>query len=195
MITTTIRLYSPLTDKDTENLSAGDRVLLNGTIYTARDAAHKRLVESLEKGEALPEYLRGAVIFYAGPTPARPGEIAGSVGPTTAIRMDRYAIPLMEKAGLKASIGKGVRSNAFRKACKTYKSIYFAAAGGIAALLNRHIISCEVVDFEDLGPEAIRRYEIKDFPVLVANDTEGLDIFEISRKKFGRSAEDILKDI
>ncbi|MBN2440269.1 MAG: Fe-S-containing hydro-lyase [Spirochaetales bacterium] len=192
MVWTTIRLYTPLSDADIETLHAGDRVLLNGTIYTARDAAHKRLMSLIDKGEPIPIELHGAIIYYVGPTPARPGKVIGSAGPTTAVRMDAYAIRLLEHAGVKGMIGKGERSQEFRDACKLYKSIYFAASGGIAALLSKHIKSSEIILYEDLGTEAIRRLDVMDFPVIVANDIYGRDYYESGRKKYAKSVKEIL---
>ncbi|MCW8966592.1 MAG: FumA C-terminus/TtdB family hydratase beta subunit, partial [Candidatus Pacearchaeota archaeon] len=171
---------------------AGDRVLLNGTIYTARDAAHKRLISLIEKGQPIPIELHGAIIYYVGPTPAPPGKAIGSAGPTTAVRMDSYAIKLLEHVGVKGMIGKGERSQEFRDACKLYKSIYFAASGGIAALLSKHVKSSKIILYEDLGTEAIRRLDVMDFPVIVANDIYGRDYYESGRKKYSKSIKEIL---
>ncbi|MBN2531757.1 MAG: Fe-S-containing hydro-lyase [Spirochaetales bacterium] len=192
MVWTTIRLYTPLSDADIETLHAGDRILLNGNIYTARDEAHKRLTGYIDNKKPLPLDFNGAIIFYAGPTPASPGKVIGSIGPTTAVRMDPYAIKLLEYTGIKGMIGKGERSQELRDACKLYKCIYFAATGGVAALLNRHIKSSEIVLYDDLGTEAVRRLEVADFPVIVVNDIYGRDLYEIGRKKFSKSVEDIL---
>ena len=192
MVWTTIRLYTPLSDADIETLHAGDRILLNGIIYTARDEAHKRLTDLIDNKKSLPLDLNGAIIYYVGPTPAPPGKVIGSAGPTTSIRMDPYAIKLLEYAGVKGMIGKGERSQELRDACKLYKCIYFAATGGIAALLSRHIKSSEIVLYEDLGTEAIRRLEVADFPVIVVNDIYGRDFYEIGRKKYSKSVKDIL---
>jgi fumarate hydratase subunit beta len=189
---TTIRLYTPLSDTDIETLHAGDRILLNGIIYTARDAAHKRLISLINEGKPLPIDLSGAVIYYVGPTPAPPGKVIGSAGPTTASRMDAYAITLLEYTGIKGMIGKGDRSEEFRDACKLYKGVYFAAGGGIAALLSRHIKSSEIILYDDLGTEAIRRLEVIDFPVIVANDIYGRDFYKSGRKKFSTPVKDIL---
>jgi fumarate hydratase subunit beta len=192
MVWTTIRLYTPLSDADIETLHAGDRILLNGMIYTARDEAHKRLTELIDNKKPLPLDFTGSIIYYVGPTPAPPGKVIGSAGPTTSVRMDPYAIKLLEYAGVKGMIGKGERSQELRDACKLYKSIYFAATGGIAALLSRHIKSSEVVLYEDLGTEAVRRLEVADFPVIVVNDIYGRDFYEIGRKKYSKSIKDIL---
>ena len=191
MVWTTIRLYTPLSDSDIETLHAGDRVLLNGTVYTARDAAHKRLVELIDNKKPLPIDLNGAVIFYVGPTPAPPGKVIGSAGPTTAARMDPYAIKLLENTEIKGMIGKGERSQEFRDACKLNKSVYFAASGGIAALLSKHIKASEVVLYEDLGTEAIRKLEVADFPVIVVNDIYGRDYYEIGRNNYAKTIHDI----
>ncbi len=154
-----IKLLTPLSCKDIEELKAGDRVSLSGIIYTARDAAHKRLVETLKRGEELPFNPEGQVIYYVGPAPARPGRVIGSAGPTTSSRMDPYAIYLME-AGIKGMIGKGSRGQEVKDAIKEYKAVYFAAIGGAAALLSEHIKRVEVIAYEDLGTEAIRRLEV-----------------------------------
>jgi fumarate hydratase subunit beta len=146
-------------------------------MLTGRDAAHKRLVDLIEKGEELPVELKGQIIYFVGPTPTRPGEAIGSAGPTTSYRMDAYSPILMEK-GLKGMIGKGSRSAEVVDAMVKHKAVYFAAVGGAAALISRRIVSSEVLAYEDLGPEAIRRLQVKDFPVIVVNDTEGNDLYE-----------------
>ncbi len=179
------RITTPLTDEVVEDLRAGDRVLITGYLYTARDAAHKRMVESIERGEPIPVDLRGQVIYYVGPTPPKPGQVIGSAGPTTAIRMDKYVEPLL-RLGLKGMIGKGYRSPQVRDLLKKYKAVYFAAVGGVAVLLKRHIKSSELIAYEDLGTEAIRRLYVEDFPVIVANDMYGGDIFEEGRKRYAR---------
>jgi fumarate hydratase subunit beta len=171
-----IKLKTPLTDEAVEKLHAGDRVLLTGVIYTGRDAAHKRLFELLQRGEALPVDLRGQVIYYVGPTPAKPGHAIGSAGPTTSGRMDAYA-PALIAAGLKGMIGKGLRNDDVKRAMKEHKAVYFGATGGAAALLAKRIKSCEIVAYEDLGTEAIRRLEVEDFPVIVINDAHGGDLY------------------
>jgi fumarate hydratase subunit beta len=172
-----IRLQTPLTDQDVAGLHAGDTVLLSGVIYTGRDAAHKRLYELLQSGKPLPMDIQGQVIYYVGPTPAKPGQVIGSAGPTTAGRMDAYA-PLLIEHGLRGMIGKGKRSEAVRDAMKRHKAVYFGATGGAAALLSRRIKKAEVVAYEDLGPEAIHRLEVEDFPVIVINDIHGGDLYE-----------------
>ncbi len=179
------RITTPLTDETVENLRAGDKVLITGYIYTARDAAHKRMVEALERGEELPIDLKGQIIYYVGPTPPKPGQIIGSAGPTTAVRMDKYVEPLLKK-GLKGMIGKGYRTEKVRELLKIYKAVYFAAIGGTAVLLKDHIKSSELIAYEDLGTEAIRRLYVEDFPVIVANDIYGGDIFTEGQKKYAK---------
>ena len=177
------RITTPLTDEVIEDLRVGDRVLLNGVVYTARDAAHKRMLEEYEKTGKLPINIEGQVIYYVGPTPPKPGQAIGSAGPTTAYRMDKYT-PKLHELGLKATIGKGFRTQPVKEALKKYKAVYFAAYGGTAALLSKHIVSAEIVAYEDLGPEAIRKLVFKDFPVIVANDIYGGDIFEEGQAKY-----------
>ena len=178
-----VRLTSPLTDGDVGGLRIGDRVLITGTIYTARDAAHKRMVEALERGEALPFDIRGQIIYYVGPTPPKPGEVIGSAGPTTSGRMDPYTPKLLE-LGLKATIGKGQRSREVVEAMERFKGIYLVAVGGAAALLARRIKKAEVIAYEDLGPEAVRRLYVEDFPAIVANDIHGGDLFVEGRERY-----------
>ncbi len=177
------RITTPLTDEVISDLRAGDKVLITGYLYTARDAAHKRMVEAIEKGEKPPIELEGQIIYYVGPTPPREGQVIGSAGPTTAIRMDRYVEPLLQ-LGLKGMIGKGYRSPEVRELLKKYRAVYFAAVGGVAVLLQKHIKSSEMIAYEDLGTEAIRRLYVEDFPVIVANDIYGGDIFEEGKRKF-----------
>jgi len=172
-----IRLHTPLSDQDVASLHAGDTVLISGVIYTGRDAAHKRLYELLQDGKPLPMDIRGQVIYYVGPTPAKPGRVIGSAGPTTSGRMDAYA-PLLIEHGLKGMIGKGKRSEVVKDAMKRFKAVYFGATGGAAALLSRRIKKAEVVAYDDLGPEAIHRLEVEDFPVVVINDAHGGDLYE-----------------
>jgi len=179
------RLFTPLTDQVIEELRVGDKVLLNGYIYTARDAAHKRMVEAISNGDMPPFDMKGQVIYYVGPTPPKPGQVIGSAGPTTAIRMDKYVEPLL-KLGLKGMIGKGYRSTQVKELLKKYKAVYFAAVGGVAVLLAKSIKSSEVIAYEGLGTEAIRRLYVEDFPVIVANDIYGGDVFEEGRRKFAR---------
>jgi fumarate hydratase subunit beta len=176
-------LTPPLTDEDVVGLRAGDRVLITGTMLTGRDAAHKRLVDLIEKGDELPVDLKGQIIYFVGPTPTRPGEAIGSAGPTTSYRMDAYSPILIEK-GLKGMIGKGSRSREVVEAMVKHKAVYFAAVGGAAALISRRIVSSEVLAYEELGPEAIRRLQVKDFPVIVVNDTQGNDLYEQGVKEY-----------
>jgi fumarate hydratase subunit beta len=152
-------------------------------IYTARDAAHRRMVEALDKGESLPFDIRGQVIYYVGPTPAKPGQVIGSAGPTTSMRLDRFTPPLLA-AGLKGIIGKGGRGAAVRDALKQYKGVYFIAVGGAGALLARHIKKVDIVAYEDLGTEAVRRLEVEDFPVIVCNDVHGGDLLEEGKARY-----------
>ena len=173
----------PLSDEDARSLKAGDYVYLTGTIYTARDAAHKRMQEALEQGEALPMEMKNNVIYYMGPSPARQGRPIGSAGPTTASRMDKYAPTLLD-LGLKGMIGKGKRSQAVKDAIVRNKAVYFAAIGGAGALLSQRIKSSEVIAYDDFGTEAIRRLEVEDFPVIVVIDSEGTDLYEQAAKKY-----------
>jgi fumarate hydratase subunit beta len=180
-----IRLKTPLSDTDVEKLKAGDKVLLNGVIYTGRDAAHKRLFDLLKEGKPLPVELKGQVIYYVGPAPAKPGQAIGSAGPTTSGRMDAYSPTLIE-VGLKGMIGKGMRKKEVLEAIKKYKAVYFAATGGAGALLAKAIKKAQVVAYEDLGPEAIHRLEVEDFPVIVVNDTQGNDLYQQGAQKYAR---------
>ena len=173
----------PLTDETIEKLHAGDHVRLSGVIYTARDAAHKRLIEALDKGESLPVDIRGQVVYYVGPTPARPGRVIGAAGPTTSMRLNPYTPRLLEH-GLKGAIGKGGRDRTVREAIKKHKAVYFLAVGGTGALLSKRIKSAEVVAYEDLGTEAIRRLEVEDFPVVVVNDMYGNDLLEQGKARY-----------
>lgn len=179
-------LTTPLTVEDVEALQAGDLVHLNGVVYTGRDAAHKRLVEALERGEALPIDVEGQVIYFVGPTPAKPGQPIGSAGPTTSYRMDPYSPRLME-LGLRGMIGKGNRAQEVRDAMVEHKCVYFASVGGAGALVAKRIIKSEVVAYDDLGPEAIRRLEVEKFPVIVVNDLRGNDLYEMGVEQYARS--------
>ncbi|MBR4748060.1 MAG: Fe-S-containing hydro-lyase [Abditibacteriota bacterium] len=170
------RVTVPLSREDCLGLRAGDRVLLSGVVYTARDAAHARLTELIEQGRPLPLELDGQVIYYVGPTPTPPGKVIGSAGPTTAGRMDKYTPALLER-GLRGMIGKGQRSSAVREACQKCCAVYFGATGGAAALLGRRIVACSVIAYEDLGCEAIRRLEVRDLPLVVINDAFGNDFY------------------
>lgn len=179
------RLTTPLSDADVESLHAGDRVRLSGVLLTGRDAAHKRLIDLLDAGQPLPVEVRGQIIYYVGPSPPRPGMVIGSAGPTTGGRMDSYAPKLMA-LGLKGMIGKGVRSMPVREAMRQYKCLYFGAVGGAGALLSKYIKSAEIIAYEDLGTEAIRRLVVEDFPVIVVNDAHGNDLYEEGRKQYAQ---------
>jgi fumarate hydratase subunit beta len=178
-----IRLTPPLSDKDVEDLQAGDHVLINGVIYTGRDAAHKRLIDLMQSDKALPIDIRGQIIYYVGPSPAKPGMAVGSAGPTTSYRMDAYA-PELIRLGLKGMIGKGARNQIVRDTMVKYKAVYFAAIGGAGALMAQAIKKAKIVAYEDLGPEAIRRLEVEEFPVIVVNDVQGRDLYEEGIKKY-----------
>ena len=177
---------TPLTDEVIDRLMIGTHVAFTGVIYTARDAAHKRLIELMKRGEKLPVDLRGQVIYYVGPTPPRPGAVIGSAGPTTSMRIDPYTKPILE-LGVKGIIGKGGRGPAVRAAIKEHHAVYCIAVGGTGALLNRHIKSAEVVAFEDLGTEAIRRLEVEGFPAIVVNDCKGGDLLESGKQQYRTS--------
>ncbi len=177
------RVSTPLSDEAARGLKAGDRVLLNGVIYTGRDAAHKRLFEMMEKGEKLPVDLDGLVIYYVGPCPAKPGAVIGSAGPTTSGRMDAYAPRLLD-GGLKGMIGKGLRNKAVVDSIVKNGAVYFAAIGGAGALLARAIKEAEVVAFPELGPEAIYRLTVEDFPVTVVIDSTGADLYKIGQETY-----------
>ena len=171
------KITPPLSDEDIMNLKIGDRVLITGKILTGRDSAHKRLFDLIQNGKSLPIDINGQIIYYVGPAPAKPGQVIGSAGPTTSYRMDPYA-PLLMEHGLKGMIGKGVRSKPVREAMKKFKGVYFAATGGAGALIAKNIRAAKVIAYEDLGPEAIRELEVEDFPVIVANDAFGGDLYE-----------------
>jgi fumarate hydratase subunit beta len=188
-----MKITTPLTDAVVNSLSAGDKITLSGVIYTSRDAAHKRIYDEIilagkeKRAPKLPFDLKGSVIYYVGPTPAKPGQVIGSAGPTTSYRMDAYS-PLLMEHGLKGMIGKGKRSPEVIEAIKKYKAIYFAAVGGAAALLSQHIKKADLIAYDDLGPEAVRRLEVEDFPLIVINDTKGNDLYEIGVKQYSRLA-------
>lgn len=169
-------LSTPLSDEVVLELQIGDKVLLNGIVYTARDAAHKRFFQALDQDEGLPFSVQGAVIYYVGPSPAPPGKIIGSAGPTSSYRMDSFA-PRLYQLGLKATIGKGRRDPLVIDSLLENTGLYLVATGGAGALLAQHIIKSEIIAYEDLGPEAVRRLEIRDFPAIVAGDAHGGDIF------------------
>jgi fumarate hydratase subunit beta len=172
-----ISVNTPLSDEVLERLRSGDNLLINGIIYTGRDAAHKRLVDLIEKGEPLPLDVQGQIIYFVGPTPARPGRPVGSAGPTTSYRMDAYSPKLIEK-GLKGMIGKGARSQEVIEAMRKHKCVYLTAVGGAGALISKCIKSSEVIVYEDLGPEAIRKMEVENMPVIVVNDIMGNDLYK-----------------
>lgn len=175
----------PLSAEDAVSLQAGDYVYLTGTIYTARDAAHKRMYEALNKQEALPMEMEGNVIYYMGPSPAREGRPIGSAGPTTASRMDKYAPSLLD-LGLKSMIGKGKRSDAVKEAIVRNKAVYFAAVGGAGALLSKSIKESEVIAYDDLGTEAIRKLYVEDFPAIVVIDSNGNNLYETAIKEWAK---------
>ena len=181
-----IRIITPLTDEVVEKLKIGDNVLISGVIYTGRDAAHKRLVDLVQKGEDLPFDIRGQIIYYVGPTPPKPGQVIGSAGPTSSYRMDVYSPSLMAK-GLKGMIGKGLRSKEVVEAMKRFKAIYFGATGGAGALISKRIKKAEVVAYGELGTEAIRRLVVEDFPAIVINDIHGGDLYEEGKKRYQKS--------
>lgn len=176
-------INTPLNEKDARSLRAGDYVYLTGIIYTARDAAHKRMYEALAKGEDLPISMDNNVIYYMGPSPAREGRPIGSAGPTTASRMDKYAPALLD-LGLKGMIGKGKRSLEVKDAIIRNGAVYFAAVGGAGALLSRSIVSSEVIAYDDLGTEAIRKLSVENFPVIVVIDSEGNNLYETAIKEY-----------
>ncbi len=178
-----IKLHTPLTTEKLVGLKSGDQVLLSGTIYTGRDAAHARLVKLIEDHQGLPFEIRDATIFYVGPTPTKPGEVFGSGGPTTSYRMDSFSPKLLE-LGLKTMIGKGNRSKPVKDAIKKYKGVYFGAIGGTGALIGNCVKKAEIIAFEDLGPEAIRRLEVEDMPLVVINDVHGNDQYESGREEY-----------
>jgi fumarate hydratase subunit beta len=176
----------PLTEATIAGLKTGDSVLLSGVMYVARDAAHKRMVESLDRGESLPFDIKGQTIYYMGPSPAPPGRVIGAAGPTTSARLDPFT-PRLLVEGLKGIIGKGVRSGEVREALKKHKAVYFAAVGGAGALLSKAIVKSDIIAYEELGPEAVLRIEVNDFPVTVINDIYGGDLYEEGKKKYRKS--------
>ncbi len=180
-----MKLTTPLNDETVAQLHAGDRVEITGTIFVARDAAHKRMVDALDRGEKLPTDFSGQVVYYMGPSPTKPGKVIGSAGPTTSGRMDRYAPRLME-IGLKGMIGKGLRAAPVKEAMKKYKAVYFAATGGAAALIAQRIKKAQVIAYEELGAEALQKLEVEDFPVIVVNDMYGGDAYEDGKKQWAR---------
>lgn len=179
-------LNTPLDDNAVVELRSGDRVKITGKIFTARDAAHKKLVDLLSARQPLPIDIKGQLIYYAGPAPAKPGYVIGPAGPTTSGRMDSYTIPLLAE-GLKGVIGKGVRSGAVQEGLVKYKAVYFAAVGGAAALISQKIKKARVVAFPELGPEAIFELEVEEFPVVVVNDTYGNDLYKMGVQNYLQS--------
>lgn len=177
------KITLPLQDKDIEELRAGDSVLLSGSMITGRDAAHKRFYELIEKQEALPVHIAGETIYYVGPAPAKPGYAVGPAGPTSSYRMDKYAPALLDR-GLKGMVGKGARNQDVIEALIRNHGVYFAAVGGAAALIAKSIQSEELLCYEDLGTEAVRKFEVKDFPCIVAVDCKGNNIYESAAKKY-----------
>jgi fumarate hydratase subunit beta len=176
---------TPLSDEDVASLKAGDRVRISGVMYTARDAAHGRLLPLIEKGERLPIDVKGAIIYYTGPTPAQPGDVVGAIGPTTASRMDKFT-PALLKLGLKGTMGKGYRGQTVKDALREYRGVYFGAIGGAGAVLSRHVQKLVIVAYEDLGTEAIRRLEVEAFPAIVLYDCRGGDLYSDGQKQFAR---------
>ncbi len=181
-----IRLTPPLSDDVIMKLKAGDRVLITGVIYTARDMAHKYMVEGHKKGEKLPFELEGQVLYYTGPTPAPPGKPIGSAGPTTSYRMDKYT-PYLLDLGLKGMIGKGPRGQEVKDAIQKHRAVYLAAIGGAGALISKTIRKAEVIAYPELGTEAVMRLEVEDFPAVVVNDTHGADLYQIGVEQYKES--------
>ncbi len=179
-----VQVKTPLDDAQLERLKAGDLCEITGVLYTARDAAHKRFLEAIKKGEKLPVNLDRQILYYVGPTPARPGGVIGSAGPTTAVRMDSYLEPMLASTGLKATIGKGHRSRPALASMKNHRAVYFAALGGTGALLSNHIRKAQIVAYEDLGTEAVRRLEVEKFPVYCINDLAGNDYYREEKAKW-----------
>lgn len=178
-----IKLHTPLTQDKISNLKAGDSVLLSGIIYSARDAAHKRLIDLLKEGKELPLNIKNETIYYVGPSPAKPGKTIGSAGPTTSYRMDAYAPTLLD-LGLKGMIGKGARNNEVIDGIKRNGAVYFGAIGGAAALIAKSIVKSEIIAYEDLGAEAIRKMEVKDMPLVVIIDSEGNNLYELGQQEY-----------
>ena len=170
-------LHTPLNNHSVSSLGYGDMVKINGSIFSARDAAHKKLIEFIDQGSSLPFNAEGQIVYYVGPTPAKPDEIIGSAGPTTSSRMDSMTIPMLQQ-GIKGMIGKGKRNQQVINACRDYKSVYFAAVGGAGAFLSKCIKKSEIIAFPELGPEAIYKFTVKDFPAVVINDVYGNDLYE-----------------
>lgn len=182
-MTNKIHITTPLTDEIISNLKSGDEVLISGTIYTARDAAHKKLVDSINSGESLPFDIKNAIIYYVGPSPKKPGDVIGSAGPTTSYRMDAYTPTLLD-LGLKGMIGKGSRNKNVVESIKKNHAVYFAAIGGAGALISSTIKSSEVIAYEELGPEAVHKLTVENFPAIVVLDSSGNDLYIIEREKY-----------
>ncbi len=178
------KLHAPLTEAEIRQLRALDEVVISGTVYTARDMAHRRLCDAIDRGESLPIDLEGAILYFVGPTPARPSQVIGAAGPTTSARMDPFS-PKLIAQGLRAMIGKGYRSQEVRQALAQYGAVHLATLGGAGALLSRHIVRAEVVAYEDLGTEAIRKLEVVDFPAIVAYDAAGGSVYDDISAKAG----------
>lgn len=178
-------IQAPLSAETIKTLKAGDVVRISGYIYTARDAAHKRMCEALERGESLPLDITNNVIYYAGPAPAKPGEVVGSVGPTTSGRMDKYT-PTLIAQGMRGMVGKGLRSQEVIDACVQYGAVYFVAVGGAAAVIAQSVKEEKMIAYEDLGPEAIRRYTVENFPAIVCIDSEGNDFYKVGIAKYSK---------
>lgn len=179
------KISTPLSPEIASSLLSGDEVLISGVIYTARDAAHKRLVENIKENKPLPFDLKNAIIYYVGPTPERPGEVIGSAGPTTSYRMDPYSVQLMQ-LGLRGMIGKGERNSEVIEAMKKYSAVYFTTIGGAGALIRNSIVSSEMIAYEDLGAESVRKLVIKDFPAIVTIDTKGDSLYDTQPLKYKR---------
>ncbi|HWQ72992.1 MAG TPA: Fe-S-containing hydro-lyase [Desulfitobacteriaceae bacterium] len=179
----TIRIETPLTREKAGQLKAGDHVLLSGILYTGRDAAHKKMVEALNRSEEIPFDVRNQVIYFVGPSPAKPGQIIGSAGPTTSGRMDAYSPVLLAK-GLTGMIGKGALSGKVIDALKKYGAVYFGAIGGAGALIAKRIVSAEIIAYPELGPEAVRRIEVRDFPVIVIIDSHGNNLYDLGKARY-----------
>lgn len=182
-------ITTPLTDETVRNLRCGDMVSISGVIYTGRDAAHKIMCEKIAKGERLPVDFREQVIYYAGPTPAKPGKVIGSCGPTTSGRMDAYTPTMIEETGLKGMVGKGPRSQEVIDSMVRNGVVYFASIGGAAAVIAASVKECEVVAYDDLGPEAVRRLVVEDYPCIVAIDSTGANIYEIGPARYCSTCE------
>jgi fumarate hydratase subunit beta len=178
-----VRIETPLTQEKVAQLKAGDNVLLNGVLYTGRDAAHKKMVEAINCGEEIPFDVRNQVIYFVGPSPAKPGQVIGSAGPTTSGRMDTYS-PILLAKGLTGMIGKGALSGNVINAMKKYGAVYFGAIGGAGALIAKRIISSKIIAYPELGPEAVRRIEVRDFPVMVIIDSQGNNLYDLGKARY-----------